>query len=160
MPRPQERNGPEHTTQRKLAIILERRTKIESRRAARRNATGTRPTPAISLRPELLECGGSAAAFPQPPTPPALPRAKRHRPAAPPDPQCAKRQHRAHRTTTTRRHSEERLSRRRISSMLQRRDHDDEAAHDVMAGAKQYWMRFFAPLRMTARWTPRPTIPG
>jgi hypothetical protein len=35
--------------------------------------------------------------------------------------------------------------------MLPHRDHDDEAALDVMAGADDYWMRFFASLRMTAR---------
>jgi hypothetical protein len=33
--------------------------------------------------------------------------------------------------------------------MLQRRDHYDEDALDAMAGAEQYWMRFFASLRMT-----------
>jgi hypothetical protein len=50
----------------------------------------------------------------------------------------------------TRRHSEARLLRRRISSMLQRPGHHDEAALDVMSHATHHWMRFFAPPRMTA----------
>jgi hypothetical protein len=48
------------------------------------------------------------------------------------------------------RHSEERLSRRRISSMLPRPGQHDKSAFDVMARTAQYWMRFFASLRMTA----------
>jgi hypothetical protein len=35
--------------------------------------------------------------------------------------------------------------------MLQRRDQNDEGAHDAAAGATHYWMRFFASLRMTER---------
>jgi hypothetical protein len=50
----------------------------------------------------------------------------------------------------SRRHSEERFLRRRISSMLPGRDRSDEDVHDVMCGPEQYWMRFFAALRMTA----------
>jgi hypothetical protein len=38
--------------------------------------------------------------------------------------------------------------------MLQRRDHYDEDALDAMAGAEQYWMRFFASLRMTTEARP------
>jgi hypothetical protein len=52
----------------------------------------------------------------------------------------------------TRRHSEERFLRRRISSMLQRLGHHDEVAVDATASAAQYWMRFFASLRMTANY--------
>jgi hypothetical protein len=48
-----------------------------------------------------------------------------------------------------RRHSEERCSRRRISSMPPHPAHHDEAAFDDTARATQYWMRFFASLRMT-----------
>jgi hypothetical protein len=33
--------------------------------------------------------------------------------------------------------------------MLPRPDHHDEDALHVLAGAEQYWMRFFASLRMT-----------
>ncbi|HEY0702155.1 MAG TPA: hypothetical protein VGD60_05250 [Candidatus Acidoferrales bacterium] len=42
-------------------------------------------------------------------------------------------------------------------SMLPRRDHCDEDALDVMAGAVRYWMRFFAALRMTMAWGSRST---
>jgi polyisoprenoid-binding protein YceI len=49
-----------------------------------------------------------------------------------------------------RRHSEERFLRPRISSMLPRRNRNDEDALDAVASAEQYWMRFFASLRMTA----------
>jgi hypothetical protein len=38
--------------------------------------------------------------------------------------------------------------------MLQHRDHDDEGAVDVMVGEEQYWIRFFAALRMKAIWAP------
>jgi hypothetical protein len=34
--------------------------------------------------------------------------------------------------------------------MLPRRDRNDEDVIDAMAAAAQYWMRFFAALRMTA----------
>jgi hypothetical protein len=34
--------------------------------------------------------------------------------------------------------------------MLPHQDHGDEGAFDAMAGARLYWMRFFAALRMTA----------
>ncbi len=50
-----------------------------------------------------------------------------------------------------RRHSEERFSRRRISSPVRRPDHHDEDGLDVVARATHHWMRFFAALRMTAR---------
>jgi hypothetical protein len=33
--------------------------------------------------------------------------------------------------------------------MLLHRDHNDKAARDVLAGAEQYWLRFFATLKMT-----------
>jgi hypothetical protein len=42
--------------------------------------------------------------------------------------------------------------------MLPRQNHDDPGAVDVMAGAEQYWMRFFAALRMTARCTLRSSV--
>ena len=40
--------------------------------------------------------------------------------------------------------------------MLPRPGHNDEAALGVMARATHHWIRFFAPLRMTAnyRWVP------
>jgi hypothetical protein len=34
--------------------------------------------------------------------------------------------------------------------MLPRQNHHDDEALDAMTGAKLYWMRFFAALRMTA----------
>jgi hypothetical protein len=34
--------------------------------------------------------------------------------------------------------------------MIPQPDYNDEAALGVMARTSQYWMRFFAPLRMTA----------
>src|ERR1700722_19934714 len=53
-------------------------------------------------------------------------------------------------------HPEERVLRRRISSMLPRQYLYDRDAFDVMAGAELYWMRFFAALRMTAGFACRP----
>jgi hypothetical protein len=42
--------------------------------------------------------------------------------------------------------------------MIPRPDQHDETVHDAMRRATHHWMRFFAPLRMTAAWQVVPAL--